>query len=79
MGAQDKPSKIEYMLMYLLRKYNNFGPFNMESAILGEWYFKIKEGRLYYIEEDDDIMAFKYWDKVCQNQIYEWIKKELNE
>ena len=75
--AKDRPSKEEFILMNLLRKYPEKNKFYMGHPILGNWRMVIVEGRLYYVEDDNDCTAFGSFDPVCQYQFLEIIKSQL--
>lgn len=75
--AKDRPSKEEFILMSLLRKFPEKNKFYMGHPSLGNWRMVITEGRLYYVEDDNSCTAFGSFDPVCQHQFLEIIKSQL--
>lgn len=75
--AKDRPSKEEFILMNLLKKHPEKNKFYMGHPSLGNWRMVIVEGRLYYLEDDNDCTAFGSFDPVCQYQFLEIIKSQL--
>lgn len=76
--AKERASKEEFILINLLRKYPNKNTFYMGHPLLGNWRMLIVEGRLYYVEDDNECTAFGTFDPTCQHQFMEIIKSQLN-
>lgn len=76
--AKERASKEEFILMNLLRQHPEIESFYMGHRILGNWRFVITEGRLYYIEDNNEVGAFGDYDYVCQYQFLNIIKDQID-
>lgn len=77
--AKERASKEEFILINLIRKHPEIESYYMGHPLLGNWKFVTVEGRLYYVEEDNDVVPFGSWDFVCQTQFLQIIKDQIDE
>lgn len=77
--AKERASKEEFTLINLIRQHPEIESYYMGHPILGDWRFITVEGRLYYIEENDEVSPFGDYDFICQYQFLNLIKQQLNE
>lgn len=72
---KERASKEEFTLINIIRKFPNKKIYFIDDYI-GNWEFQIKDGRLFYIE-DGKIYAFSDFDFICQTQVLQLIKNQV--
>ena len=70
---KERASKEEFTLINIIRKFPDKKDYFIDDCV---WTFQIKDGRLYYTE-NNKTYAFSDFDFICQTQILQTIKDQV--